>query len=88
MDSGTITGANTVLYDNGMYMPNTDNGFLITTKKNGANGWFLAQLLPLMRRKGLPSFVMGDVLAMLMFVAPVLLVPRHHVWIRNIGRAS
>ena len=87
-DTGAVIGGNTIVYDNGMYIPGADNAFLITTKKNGANGWFLAQLLPLMRRKGLPSFVMGDVLAMLMFVAPVLLVPRHHVWIRNVGRAN
>lgn len=76
-----------VLYDNGFTIPGSDNAFLITESKNGAKGWFLAQLLPLMRRKGLASYVMGDPLAMLAFLMPILVVPRHHVWIRNIGRA-
>lgn len=73
-------------YDNGMYIPGTDNAFLITEKRNGTNGWFMAELLPLMRCIGLPSLPMADPLVMLWFACPILLVPRHHVWIRNIGR--
>lgn len=85
MGAAAVDGTSTS-YDNGMYMPGTDNAFLITESKNGAKGWFMAQLLPLMKRE-LPHFMLGDPLALLLFAAPILLVPRHHVWIRNIGRA-
>jgi len=87
-ETGVKSDGSCVVYDNGFNVPGSDNAFLITERKNGAVGWFLAQLLPLMRRQGLPSFIMGDPLALLLFCAPILLVPRHHVWIRNIGRAS
>ena len=73
--------------DNGFSIPGSDTAFHITESKNGAKAWFMAQLLPLMRREGLPEYVMGSPLALLWFAAPILLVPRHHIVIRNIGRA-
>jgi hypothetical protein len=88
MDIGCPASGNPTGFDNGMYIPGTDNAFLITEKKHGVNGWFLAQLLPLMKREGLPELLIASPLAMIYFCAPILLVPRHHMWIRNIGRAS
>lgn len=81
------TNGNTRLYHNGFVIPGTDNSFAITERKNGEKMMFFAQLLPLMRRLNLPSFLMGDPLAMLLFGTPIYLVPRFNVWIRNIGRA-
>ena len=76
------------MWDNGFKLPHGDNAFMITESKGGAKGWFLAQLLPLMRRLGLPALPMGDPVAMLAFIAPVLYVRRHHIWIRNIAKLN
>lgn len=73
-------------FDNGMYKPGTDNAFLMTKKRNGVDGFFLAQLLPIIKR-ALPNKALSDPFAYLMFVAPILRTPRHHVWVRNIGHA-
>jgi len=87
METATPTTGNpTNCYDNGFLMPNTNSAFCITEKKQASKGWFMAQLLPLMRRTGLPAMPMGDPIAMLWFATPILLIPRHHIWIRNIGR--
>jgi hypothetical protein len=83
----SITIASAVIgYDNGMFVPGDSDALLITESKNGAKAWMMAQLLPLMRRQGLPEYVMGSPLAMLWFATPILLAPRHHIWIRNIAR--
>lgn len=79
--------ANTSGFDNGFNIPGTDNAFLITEKKGRADGWFWAQLLPMMRRP-LPHLEMGDPVAMLCFGCPILWVPRHHIHVRNVGRAA
>lgn len=79
---------NSVSYDNGMYIPGADAAFALTGQRNGSSGIFLAQLLPLMKRQGLPETVLGTPLAMLLFLAPIVFVPRHHIYIRNIARAS
>jgi len=85
MTTGTPSSGSVIWYDNGMYIPGSDNAFFLTRKKNGSDGLFLAQLMPLMRRLGLPEFVMGTPIAMLLFCCVVLLVPRHHIWIRNLS---
>jgi len=85
MEFGSPASGNPTAYDNGMYIPGSDNAFLFTEKKNGADGYMFAQLLPLMRRP-LPNLMMGNPLGILLFGCPVLLVRRHHVYIRNIGR--
>ena len=79
----TATAA-TMGCDNGFNIPGTDQAFLITEKKGKGDGWFWAQLMPLMRRP-LPHIEMGDPVAMLCFGCPILWVPRHHIWVRNIG---
>ena len=85
---GNATGSVAVsVWDNGMYIEGADNAFLLTEKKNGVDGVFKAQLLPLMKRKGLPELMMASPIGMLLFMALIVLVPRHHVWIRNIKRA-
>jgi len=84
----TTAATTSISFDNGMYIPGADNAFLLTEKKNGVDAVFLAQLLPLMKRTGLPSKVLSDPLALLLFVAPIILCPRHHIWIRNVGRAQ
>jgi len=78
--------ANPTAYDNGFLMPGLDNAFQITEKKNGQDGWFLAQLLPMLRRD-LPHLAMADQFVILAFLAPILWVPRHHIWYRNVGRS-
>lgn len=85
--SGTLASLKLVV-DNGAFMPGTADAFMVTESKNGAKGWMMAQLTPLMRREGLPEYIMGSPLAMLWFAMPVLLVPKHHIWIRNIGRVN
>ena len=85
-DIGNPTSGNARGYDNGMYMPGMDQAFMITETKNGSPGWFLAQLLPIMKRP-LPHLAMADLFALLAFVTPILWVPRHHLYIRNIGVA-
>ena len=87
METAFPLTSNTACYDNGFNIPGAAEAFAITESKNGAKGWFMAQLLPLMKREGLPEYVMGSPLAMLWFASPILLVPRHHIYIRNIGRA-
>lgn len=88
METGMSSTTTTVCYDNGFYIPGCDNAFLFTQEKDGMSGLFLAQLLPLMRRHGLPEKLLSSPLALLLFATPVVPMPRHHVWIRNIGRAS
>lgn len=75
-----------VYYDNGKDMPGKDTAYLFTKKKNGVDAFMLLQLLPIIKRTGLPAKVLSDPLALLLFCAPILLVPRHHIQIRNIGR--
>lgn len=84
------TGGTTIpatVYDNGMYIPGTEIGLFLTEKKGGVPGYFLAQLLPLMKRE-MPHLAMADLFVYIAFVAPILLVPRHHILLRNIGRAA
>ena len=83
---GAVTTVAATAFDNGMYMPGTEIALFLTEKKGGVDGFFLAQLLPLMRRE-LPHLAMADLFALLAFVAPILWVPRHHILLRNIGRA-
>jgi hypothetical protein len=83
-DIGCPTSGNARGYDNGMYIAGYDQAFMITESKHGSPGWFLAQLLPLMKRP-LPHLAMADLFALLAFVTPILWVPRHHLYIRNIG---
>jgi hypothetical protein len=86
-DLGCPTSGNPTGWDNGMYIPGTESAYVITESKGGSPGWFMAQLLPLMKRP-LPHLPMADLFAMLAFVTPILWVPRHHAWIRNIGYSS
>lgn len=86
MAIGTSTSSD--FYDNGFIIPGSDNALLMTRSKGRSKAFFLAQLLPMMKRLGLPSKLMSDPLALLLFAAPIMVVPRHHIWIRNIGRAS
>lgn len=71
-------------YDNGMFIPGSDNAFLLTPVKNGVQGVFWGELLPLMKRE-LPRLAMGDPFVVLWFATLLLLAPRHNMWIRNIG---
>lgn len=87
MNAGVPTAGDAYAWDNGMYMAGTDNAFLITRSRDGNPAWMLLQLLPLMERE-LPHYAMGDPVAYLWFICAVLLAPRHHIWVRNIGRAS
>lgn len=82
----STTGVSTV-WDNGYVIPGTDTAFLFTEKKNGSDGFFMAQLLPLLKRP-LPQTAMSDRFAMLAFITPILKVPRHHIIIRNIGKIN
>ena len=80
----TPTGA-AIFYDNGYSVPGSDTAFMFTEAKNGSDGFFMAQLLPLMKR-ALPQTAMSDRFALLAFVTPIVKVPRHHIVIRNIGK--
>lgn len=84
-EMGTPKAGNAVLYDNGMTIPGQDIAFMLTEKKNGSDAYFLAQLLPLLRRP-LPNKLLSDLFGLIAFITPILKVPRHHVVIRNIGR--
>lgn len=77
----------TRIWDNGMYMPGTDNAFLLTFTKNRRKQLYLAQMLPMMKR-ALPNKAMSDLFAMLLFCAPILRVPHWNIWVRNVGRAN
>lgn len=86
-ETGWPTSGNTAAHDNGFNIPGSDNAFLITEKKGKAVGWYWAQLLELMKRP-LPNLMLADQFGLLMFGCPILPVPRHHIWIRNIGRRA
>lgn len=78
-------GSNPRLYDNGFRIAGYEDAFFFTEKKNGVNGVFIAQLLPLIQREGLPNLMMATPLGMLYFWTFVMLSPRHHFWARNVG---
>jgi hypothetical protein len=80
--SGTCT-----VYDNGYFIPGSDTAFLMTEKKGKGDGFFWAELLPMIRRP-LPHLDLGDPVLMLAFGCPILWVQRHHLELRNIGRAT
>jgi hypothetical protein len=84
-DIGNPSAGNARGYDNGMYIPGSDNGFSITESKNGASGWGLYSLMPLIKRP-LPHLAMADLFALLWFGTFLFLAPRHQIWVRNIGQ--
>lgn len=85
-ETGIPVAGNTRIYDNGMWIPGTDMAFGITTMKGKRKGWAMYQLLPLMLRP-LPNLPLADPIVLLWFTTLLMRVRRHHVVIRNIGRA-
>lgn len=84
---GVGTSGDTYVYDNGMYMPGSEVAYFLTETKNGADGFFMAELLPILKRP-LPHLAMADLFCLLAFITPILWIPKHHIWVRNIGRAA
>jgi len=87
MESATPTSGDSACWDNGFYIPGTDNAFLLTEQSQGMKALMMLQLLPLMERT-LPHAALIDPFAYLWFAAPILLAARHHLWIRNVGRSN
>lgn len=81
---GNPKAGNARLWDNGFNIPGAHRAVLLTKQKNGVQSYFMAELLPLLKR-ALPNLPMANQFALLAFVAPIFLVPRHHTIIRNIG---
>jgi hypothetical protein len=78
------SAANPTAFDNGYNMPGTDEAFLITENKNGADAWMFLELLSILKVP-LPRYLMAEQFGLLLFGTPWFPVPAFNVHIRNIG---
>lgn len=78
------SGNTTTYTDNGGSLPDTSSALYMTLKPNEIR-W--RQLLPIMKRT-LPIGMMDDNYAILLFGALEIPVPKHHIWVKNVGKRA